>query len=125
MEKHITNEKVGIQYTLVGDYYLPNLALPAQEKHSIGRFGRMRLRYLKEHRRVLYIDLLTSGTLNAHLHEIEETAFDYLERLIKQMAEREGVNERLKVGNQMLWVQRMNNIRDRAMEIVVHEVVYG
>jgi hypothetical protein len=125
MEKRIINEETGIQYTLVGDYYLPNLALPPQkEECSIGRFGRMRLRYLKEHRRMLYTQLLTSGTLNSHLHEAEEAALDRLEMIIRQMAAAQGVTERLKAEDQMAWVGRMNNIWACAEEIVVREVVY-
>ena len=125
MEKTIINEETGIQYTLVGDYYLPNLALPPQkEKYFVGRFGRMRLRYLKDHRRVLYTQLLTSGALNCHLHEVEESACDHLDVLVRQMAAAQGVTERLKAEDQMAWVGRMNNIRACAEEIVAREVVY-
>ena len=126
MEKHITNEKTGIQYTLVGDYYLPNLALPPQrENYAIGRFGRMRLRYLKDHRRVLYTNLLTSGKLAEHLREIDMAASEQHDTIIRQMAQAQGVDERLKAENQMLWVGKMNNIRACAEEVVVREVVYG
>ena len=125
MEKTIINEETGIQYTLVGDYYLPNLALPPQrEEYTIGRFGRMRLRYLKEHRRVLYTKLLTSGTLNSHLHEVEEAAHNRLDILVRQMTATQGVTERLKAEDQMAWVGRMNNIRACAEEVVVREMVY-
>ena len=124
MEKHITNAETSIQYTLMGDYYLPNLALPAQKEYNIGRFGRMRLRYLKEHRKIMYSRLLTTGILYVHLHDVEETALARLETLIKQIATAEGVTEQLKADDQMAWVGAMNNIRDRATEIVVQEIVY-
>jgi len=124
MEKTIINEDTGIQYSLVGDCYLPNLTLPAQEEYAIGRFGRMRLRYLKNHRRVLYINLLTSGALNAHLHDVDEAAADQLGILVQQMAAAQSVTEQLKAENQMLWVQQMNCIRNRAEEIVRSELVY-
>ena len=125
MEKHITSAETGVHYTLVGDYYLPNLVLPAQKEYNIGRFGRMRLRYLKDHRKIIYSRLLTTGTLYAHLHEVEETALERMETLIKQMAIAEGVTELLKANDQMAWVGAMNNIRDRAMEIVRDEIVYN
>ena len=126
MEKTIINEETGIQYTLVDDYYLPNLTLPPQKKeYAIGRFGRVRLWYLKNHSRVLYTQLLTSGTLDAHLHEVEETVHDRLEMLVRQMAAAEGVTEQLKAVDQMAWVGAMNGIRNRAEEIVTREVVYG
>ena len=124
MEETIINEDSGIQYNLIGDYYLPNLTLPVQEEYAIERFGRMRLRYLKNHRCVLHINLLTSGVLNAHLHEVNEAAADRLEMLVQQMAVAQGVTEQLKAENQMLWVQKLNCIRNRAEEIVMSELVY-
>jgi len=124
MEKHIINAETGLQYTLVGDYYLPNLVLPAQKEYTIGRFGRVRLRYLKNHRSRLYTELLTSGMLNAHLHEIDEAANDRLEILTQQMAIAQSVDEQLKAENQMAWVQQMNNIRNKVEEIVMSEVIY-
>jgi len=124
MEKTIINEETGIQYNLVDGYYLPNLTLPPQETYSLGLLGRMRLRYLKDHRRVLHINLLTSGTLDDHLREVDEAANDRLEIIVKKMAAAQGVDEQLKAENQMLWVQRMNNIRNRAEEIVLSEIVY-
>ena len=125
MEYRMTNEETDIQYSLVGDYLLPNLALPPQEEHTIGKYGRMRLRYLKNHNKVLYINLLTSGALNAHLHEVDEAAANRMEVIVRQMAAAEGVDERLKAENQMLWVQHMNNIRNRAEEFVASEEIYG
>jgi hypothetical protein len=126
MEKTITNEKTGIQYTLVGNYYLPNLTLPPQkEEYAIGRFGRMRLRYLKNHRRILYTNLLTSGKLAEHLREIDIAASEQHDTIIRQMAQAQGVDERLKAEDQMAWVGKVNNIQACADEVVVREVVYG
>ena len=126
MEKHIYNEQTGISYTLHGDYYLPDLALPEEEKGvEIGAWGQRHLRYIKQHRKVLYLNLLTSGKLNAYLADIDKQAEDMLFRLVKQMAEREGVTEKLKADNQMEWVTRMNNIRSRATEITNTDLIYG
>ncbi len=119
MEKRIYNEQTGISYTLHGDYYLPDLALPEEERGvEIGVWGQRHLRYIKKNRKVLYLNLLTSGKLNGHLADIDKQAEDMLSRLVKQMAERECVTEQLKADNQMEWVARMNNIRSRATEIV-------
>ena len=126
MEKHIYNEQTGISYTLHGDYYLPDLALSDEEKGvEIGVWGQRHLRHIKQHRKVLYLNLLTSGKLNGHLADIDKQAEDMLSRLVKQMAEREGVTEKLKVDNQMEWVVQMNNIRSRATEIVNKDLIYG
>ena len=124
MEKRIYNEHTGISYTLQGDYYLPDLKLPEQEDMPIGLWGQRHLRYIKRHRKILYINLLTSGKLNDHLADIDKWAEDMLFRLVKQMAEREGVTEQLKADNQMEWVARMNNIRSRATEIVNKDIIY-
>ena len=126
MEKRIYNEQTGISYTLHGDYYLPDLALPEEERGvEIGVWGQRHLRYIKKNRKVLYLNLLTSGKLNGYLADIDTQAEDMLSRLVKQMAEREGVTEKLKVDNQMEWVGRMNNIRNRATEIVNGELIYN
>ena len=126
MEKRIYNEQTGISYTLHGDYYLPDLALPEEEKGvEIGVWGQRHLRYIKKNRKVLYLNLLTSGKLNGHLADIDKQAEDMLSRLVKQMAERECVTEQLKADNQMEWVARMNNIRSRATEIVNKDLIYG
>ena len=124
MEKRIYNEQTGISYTLQCDYYLPDLKLPDQEDKPIGLWGQRHLRYIKQHRKILYINLLTSGKLNDHLTDIDKQAEDMFFRLVKQMAEREGVTEKLKADNQMEWVARMNNIEARASEIVNHELIY-
>ena len=124
MEKSIF-EQIGGTYTQQGDYILPNLILSAEEgKQYIGLWGQRHRRYLKQHHRILYYNLLTSGKLNAHLAEIDQQAEEIFFRLIKQMTNREGVTEQLKAKNQMEWVRRMNNIRNRAMEIVYTKVIY-
>ena len=125
MEKHIYNEQTGISYTLQGDYYLPDFVLPDEEEQSIGLWGQRHLRYIKQHRKVLYLNLLTSGKLNGYLADINKQAEDMLSRLVEQMAEREGVTEELKANSQMEWVARMNNIRSRATETVNHDIIYG
>ena len=122
MEKSLF-EQLGGTYTQAGDYVLPNLILLA-ENQPIGIWGQWHARYLKQHHRILYYNLLTSGKLNAHLAEIDQQAEEIFFRLIKQMANREGVTEQLKAKNQMEWVRRMNNIRNRAMEIVYTKVIY-
>ena len=116
-------EQIGGAYTMQGDYRLPNLTLPAEETRSIGVWGQRRLRYLKQHRKVLYYNLLTSGKLHSHLADTEKQAHALFSRLVKEYAEKEGVTEQLKSIDQMAWVRRMNNIRDRATEVVNSEVV--
>ena len=116
-------EQIGGTYTLQGDYRLPNLTLPAEERH-IGVWGQRRLRYLKQHHRVLYYNLLTSGKLHSHLADIEEQAQDLFYRFVKEYAEKEGITEHIKATDQIKWVQRMNNIRERVTETVYSEVVY-
>ena len=116
-------EQSGGTYTMQGDYRLPNLTLPAEEEHHIGVWVQLRLRYLKQHHKVLYYNLLTSGKLHSHLADVEEQAQDLFSRLVKEYAEKEGVTEQLKDADQMAWVRRMNNIRERATEVVNSEVV--
>ena len=123
MEKRIYNERTGISYTLQGDYYLPDLALPEQEDKPIGLWGQRHLKYIKQHRKILYTNLLTSGALNDHLVDIDKQAEDMFFRLVKQMVEREGITEKLKAENQMEWVARINNIRNRATEIVKYDII--
>lgn len=125
MEKRIFNERTGISYTLQGDYYLPDLALPEQEDKPIGLWGCRHLCHIKRHKKVLYTNLLTSGKLNSYLANIDEQAEDMFPQLVKQIAEREGVTEQLKANNQMEWVTLMNNIRSRATEIVYHDIIYN
>lgn len=117
-------EKMGGTYTQVGDDLLPDLKLPEEEQQPIGVWGQRHRRYLKEHHRATYATLLTSGKLNGYLADIDRQAEEMFSRLVKQMAEAEGVTEQLKADNQMEWVDRMNNIRSRAMEIVNSELIY-
>ena len=124
MDKYIYDEKNGLWYELQGDYYLPCLKLPKEESRHIGIWGQRHLRYLKQHRKVLYSELLISGKLNDYLADINEQAEELFSRLVKQLAEKEGVTEAIKAENQMLWVQRMNNIRSAAMEVVSNELIY-
>ena len=114
-----------LTYTMQGDYKLPNLKMPEQPEKPTGRYAHLRERYLKESRRVLYYNLLTSCKLNAHLTEIQQTAEEMEERMTKQMAQTEGVTESLKAADMMSWVRRMNNIRNRAQEMVLAEVIYN
>ena len=117
-------EEMGGTYVRQGEYNLPCLSLPAEKENKpIGVWGQRHLRYLKQHRRVLYTNLLTSGKLNSYLADIDEQAEDMFLRLVEQMAEHEGVTEQLKAENQMEWVGRMNNIRSRVMEIVNEEII--
>ena len=116
-------EQLGGTYTQQGDYLLPNLALPAEkETGNIGVWALRHKRYLKQHHKVLYYNLLTSGKLDSHLADIEEQAQQLFLRLVKELAEKEGVTEQLKAADQMAWVRRMNNTRSRATEIVVKEI---
>ena len=125
MEKTIYDENNGLWYELRGDYYIPCLTLPAEEDNPIGIWGQRHLQYIKQECKALYTELLTSGRLNAYLADINEQAEEEMLLLTKQIAECEGVTEQLKAQDQMLWVQRMNNIRDRAMEFVNHDLIYA
>lgn len=124
MNKHITDKKSGISYTLQGDYYLPDLALPDGEDKPIGLWGERHLRYIRKHKRALYINLHTSGKLNSYLADIDQQAYKMFSRLVKQVAEHEGVTEQLKAENPIGWAGRMNNIRSRATEIVNNDIIY-
>lgn len=112
-----------ISYSKVGDYLIPNLILP-EEEQSIGKYGRIRRRYLKEHRPVLFSNLILSGKLYQHLAEIDRTCENRLELIIRQIKVQEGVTEKLKADDQMEWIRRMNSIQNRAEEIVLSELVY-
>lgn len=118
-------EQMGGTYREGNGYLIPNLTLPGEEQVEIGVWGQRHLRYIKQYHKVRYINLLTSGKLNGYLADIDKQAEDMFFRLVEQMAEREGVTERLKAGNQMEWVARMNNIRSRATEIVNHDIIYN
>lgn len=115
-------EQMGGTYTMQGDYRLPDVTLPSEEERPIGVWGQRRLRYLKQHHKLLYYNLLTSGKLHSHLADTEEQAQSLFLRLVKEYAEKEGITEQLKATNQMKWVRHMNNIRSRAMEIVLEDV---
>ena len=125
MEKYNYNEQNGLWYELQGDYYIPCLVLDEEENQPIGMWGRKHLRYIKEHRKALYTTLLISGKLNSHLAEINQRASEMFDLLIKQLVEKEGITEQLKATDQMAWVGAMNNIRNRADEIVNTEVIYA
>ncbi|MEE1003550.1 MAG: TnpV protein [Acutalibacteraceae bacterium] len=117
-------EQQGGTYTMQGDYCLPNLLPPTEEERPIGVWGQRRLHYLKHHRKVLYYNLLTSGKLHSHLTDVEEQAQELFSRLVKEHAEKEGVTKQLKAADEMKWVQRMNNIRERVIETVYSDVVF-
>lgn len=116
-------EQMGGTYTMQGDYRLPDVTLPPEEGCPIGVWGQRRLRYLKQHHKVLYYNLLTSGKLHSHLADIEKQAQDLFSRLVKEHAEKEGITEQLKVADQMKWVQKMNNIRSRVTDVIDIEVL--
>ena len=118
-------EQRGGAYTQVGDYLLPDLVIGESEQRPIGKYGRMRKRYLKEHRPVLFTNLLTAGKLYRHLAEVDQACEDRMDLLTRQMAKQEGVTESLKAADQMEWVRRMNSIRNRAEEIVLKELVFS
>ena len=117
-------EQIGGTYTMQGDYRLPNLTVPAEEERPIGVWGQRRQNYLKHNRKVLYYNLLTSGKLHSHLADTEEQAQTLFSQLVKEYAEKERVTEQLKATDQMAWVRQMNNIRNRATEIVNADVVF-
>ena len=118
-------EQIGGTYTILGDYCLPDLTLPPEEERPIGVWGQRRLRYLKQHHKILYYNLLTSGKLRSHLADIEEEAQSLFLRLVKEYAEREGLTEQLKAENPTEWVQKMNNIRSRAAETVYADLIFA
>ena len=117
-------EEVGGTYTQVGDFLLPNLYSESREEYHIGKYGRIRKRYLKEHRPILFSNMLLSGKLDQHLAEIDRACIERMDLLTRQMAKQEGVTEKLKAADQMEWDRRMNNIQNRAEEIVLNELVY-
>lgn len=125
MDKYIFDESNGLWYELRGDYYYPLLALPEEDYNPVGVRGQRHGHYLKEYKRAVYGVLLATGKLNSYLADIDQQAQEMFLRLVEQMAEREGVTEQLKAENQMKWVGLMNNIRDRAMEVVNHEIIYS
>ena len=124
MENMNFDKRNGLWYEKKGDYYLPCLTLPAEEEKPIGLWGRRHLRYLKEHKRLVYLNLLTSGRLNEYLVSIDEQAEDMFSRLVKEYADRQGVTEQLKAENQLEWVGRMENIQACVREVVEKEIIF-
>ena len=124
LKKHIHDSANGLDYTLVNDHYLPNLTVAAPAEHPTGRWGRLHKRYLKEHHPIRYNQLLLSGELGSYLAKLDKQSEEQLALIIRQMQEAEGVTEALKAADQLEWVRRMNNIRNRAEEIVYNEIVY-
>lgn len=125
MEKQIYDEKNGLWYELHGDYYLPCLLVPPEEQRPIGIWGQRHRRYIRQHRKAFYAELLASGKLNNYLADLNEQAEAMFLELVKQMAAREDVTEQLKAQDQMLWVQRVNNIRDRTIGVMNNNLIYG
>lgn len=123
MGKYITDERTGLKYELVGDYYLI-AGDDEPEERPIGIWGQRHLRYLKQHHKTVYTELMTSGKLNGYLADLNEQAEDMFLRLVKELAAKEGITETLKVKNQMLWVQRMNEVRETATEIINNDLIY-
>lgn len=124
MDKYIFDNNNGLWYELIGDYYIPCLTLPTEEEKPIGVYGQRHLRYIRQHKRLRYSNLLTSGKMNGYLADVDKQAEEIFSQLVKQMAERESVTKKLKAENQMLWVGKMNAIRDAAMEIVNNDLIY-
>ena len=125
MEKYIYDENNGLWYELQGDYYIQCLVLPLEKRNKpIGLWGQLHLHYLKEHKRLVYLNLLTSGRLNEFLASVNEQAENMFSQMIKEYAGKQGVTERLKAENQLLWIEKMNNIRACVREIVEHEIIY-
>lgn len=125
MDKYIYDENNGLWYELQGDYYIPCLTILEEEQRPIGMWGHRHLRYIREYRKGLYNSLLLSGKLNSYLAELNEQAEDMFFRLVEQLAEKDAITEALKAENQMLWVQRMNAVRETEMEIVNHDLIYA
>lgn len=123
MKKYITDENTGISYTLVGDVYIPNL-VSTDTNYEIGYWGRKHKEYIKQYKPAFYTTLLTQCKLNSYLHDIDVRATEMYDTLVKQLAEQENVTEKLKATDMMLWVRKMNNIRNRATEIVCAELIY-
>ena len=125
MKKHIYDESNGLWYELIGDYYIPALTLPSEEQRPIGKWGRMHRDYLKEHRPILFNDLILNGQLWTYLADLNEQAQERLALIIEQMQQAEGVTEDLKAADQMAWIGAMNSIRSRAEEIILQEMICG
>ena len=125
LKERFIDERTGIEYRLVGDYYLPNIVVPKPRRTgNIGKYGRLRLKYLEEHHKAECILMRVNNELKSHLLDIEDKCKERIEQLVKEIAEKENVTEELKANNQMEWVQKMNNIKSRAEEIVLNEIIY-
>lgn len=124
MKKYITDENTGINYTLVGDVYIPNL-VSTDTNYEIGYWGRKHKEYIKQYKPAFYTALLTQCKLNSYLHDVDVRATEMYDTLVKQLAKQESVTEKLKASDMMLWIQKMNNIRNRATEIVNAELIYA
>ena len=124
LSKNYIDKKTGIEYTLKGDYYIPNLVLPSKKSVKLGKYGRMRARYLKEHKKAEYSIMLIDNTLQDHLIEIDSTANERFNLLIKQFAKKENITEELKATNQLEWVGKMNAIKNAVEEIILKELIY-
>jgi len=122
--KEIKENKYGIEYKKVGDYYMPNLVFASEEKVILNKYGRARLQYLKSHKKAEYMIMFTKGTLNKHLKEIQETAQERLDFMINELAKKENITEELKINNQLAWVSAMNSIKNIAEEIIYSELIY-
>ena len=116
---------MNISYTKVGDYLLPNLKLEYKERFNIGKYGLLRLNYIKKYKLGLYFDLLVNDKLNEYLHNIDTTVMEMVQKLIKELAEKENITEELKSSNQMLWIDKMNNIKNIAEEVILKEYIYA
>ncbi len=125
LKNEYVDKRTGITYTLTGDYYVPNLSIPKDTNFTIGRYGKAHLRHIKQYKRVLYTDLLLDGKLNTYLHSIDEKCKTLLDSIITKLVKQENVTEDLKANNQLEWIARMNNIKNRAEEIVYNEYVYN
>ena len=125
LKESFIDERTNIEYRLVGDYYIPNIVLPKPRRTgNVGKYGRMRAKYLKENHKVDYSLMLIDNELTSHLLDIDDACKERLEILVNQMAKKEKKNEELKANNQIKWVQMMNNIKDRAEEVVINEIIY-
>ena len=124
LPKNYIDEKTGIEYRLIGDYYIPNLVLPNRKNVTLGKYGRMRARYLKENKKAEYSIMLIDNTLQDHLIEIDKTANERYDLLMKQFAKKENITEELKATNQLEWVGKMNSIKNAVEEIILKELIY-
>lgn len=124
LQKTKIDKRTGIEYHLEGDYYIPNLVMPEQEKIALNKYGRMRLNYLKENKKAEYSIMLMDGTLNSHLKEIQETATERVEKIIKQLKSKSNLTEDMKNTDMLYWVGMMNNFKNQAEEIVFNELIY-